>query len=104
MTIMMPANRMNPTAQVLVACARPADRYCGAACSDTADPSSSGLPGPPVVPAAAGAPCALAPPPRPASRPCGAAGSDTADPSSSGLPGQPVVPAAADAPSGQPSQ
>jgi hypothetical protein len=56
MTIMMPANRMKPTAQVLVGFARLADRYCGAACSDTADPSSSGLTGQPVIPAAAIAP------------------------------------------------
>ena len=36
---MIPANKMKPTAQPLASCARPADRYCGAASSVTADPS-----------------------------------------------------------------
>jgi hypothetical protein len=33
----MAANKMKPTAQPLASSARPADRYYGAACSDTAD-------------------------------------------------------------------
>jgi hypothetical protein len=49
MTIMIPANKMKPTAQPLASCARPADRYCGAASSVTADPSSWVLLGQPVV-------------------------------------------------------